>query len=244
MNTDRPDKTESPFTVDAGHFQLEMDLVSYSRDHNTRDGADIRAESWAIAPVNLKVGLLNDLDFQLIIESYNRVWIKDQGNRAVVKQSGFGDVTLRLKKNFWGNDGGKTAFGVMPFVKLPTNQDNLGNNSVEGGIIFPLAVDLGAGWGVGAMTEVDFLRDEEGGGHHAELVNTITFGHQIMGRLDGYVEFFSAVSTESDSSWVGTIDAGFTYALSENAQLDAGVNVGITRSAEDVNPFIGFSYRF
>ena len=25
LNTDRPDKTESPFTVDAGHYQIELD---------------------------------------------------------------------------------------------------------------------------------------------------------------------------------------------------------------------------
>ncbi len=28
MSTDRPDKTESPYTVDAGHFQWEMDLAN------------------------------------------------------------------------------------------------------------------------------------------------------------------------------------------------------------------------
>src|SRR5207247_8308607 len=27
MNTDRPDKTESPYTVDAGHFQVEADVL-------------------------------------------------------------------------------------------------------------------------------------------------------------------------------------------------------------------------
>jgi len=30
MATDRPDKTESAYTVDAGHFQVEMDLLSYT----------------------------------------------------------------------------------------------------------------------------------------------------------------------------------------------------------------------
>src|SRR6266436_4230281 len=35
MVADRPDKTESPYTVDAGHFQVETDLVSYTRDHDT-----------------------------------------------------------------------------------------------------------------------------------------------------------------------------------------------------------------
>src|SRR5215208_5769920 len=35
LSTDRPDKTESPYTVDAGHVQIEMDLASYSYDrHN------------------------------------------------------------------------------------------------------------------------------------------------------------------------------------------------------------------
>ena len=29
MSTDRPDKTESPYTVDAGHFQIESDLFAY-----------------------------------------------------------------------------------------------------------------------------------------------------------------------------------------------------------------------
>ena len=29
-NTDRPDKTEGPYTVDAGHVQIEMDLANYS----------------------------------------------------------------------------------------------------------------------------------------------------------------------------------------------------------------------
>ena len=57
-------------------------------------------------------------------------------------QSGIGDFTTRLKINLWGDDGGKTAFALLPFIKFPTSTDNLGNNAVEGGVIFPLAVKL------------------------------------------------------------------------------------------------------
>ena len=32
LTRDGPGKTESPYTVDAGHFQIEMDLVSYTFD--------------------------------------------------------------------------------------------------------------------------------------------------------------------------------------------------------------------
>jgi len=244
MNTDRPDKTESPYTVDAGHFQVEMDLAAYTRDHTTADGADERTESWALAPVNLKLGLMNDLDAQIILETYNRARVKDERSGAVTKQSGFGDVTLRLKKNFWGNDGGKTAFGVMPFLKLPTNQDGFGNNAVEGGLILPFAVELPAGWDMGTMMEFDFLQDADGSGSHVDFVNTATFGHKLIGALDGYVEFFSAVSTEPESHWVGTVDVGITYALTADLRLDAGVNIGVSRTADDLNPFVGVSYRF
>lgn len=244
MSTDRPDKTESAYTVDAGHFQFEMDLVSYTYDRERASGVDTRVDAWAIAPINLKVGLCNQVDLQVVVETWNDVQTKTSGAGATLHQRGFGDVTTRLKYNFWGNDGGRTAFAAMPFVKLPTNQDDLGNNSVEGGLILPLAVALPYDFGMGLMTEFDYNRDSTGNGHHTEFINTITFSRDIVGNLGGYVEFFSLVSAEEDSDWVGTVDLGLTYGLTENVQLDAGVNIGVTKSADDVNPFVGLSWRF
>lgn len=243
MSTDRPDKTESPYTVDAGHFQIELDLVNYSYDrHNpARDGTLVR--TWAIAPLNLKVGLLNNLDVQLVLQPHTYVHTSDPA-AGVSRQRGFGDLVTRVKWNLWGNDGGATAFALMPYFKLPTNQDQLGNHSVEGGLIAPLAVELPAGWGMGLMTQLDVVRDTRSSGYHPEFVNTVTFGHDIIGDLGGYVEFFSSVSAERGASWVGTVDLGLTYALTKNLQLDAGINIGVTRAADDFNPFVGLSFRF
>jgi hypothetical protein len=246
MSTDRPDKTESPYTVDAGHFQFEMDLVSYSYDKERAAGVTTQVDAWSVSPINLKVGLCNQVDLQVVIETWNQVRTKTRGGTspATVRQSGFGDVTTRLKYNFWGNDGGKTAFAAMPFLKLPTNQDDLGNNSVEGGVILPLAVELPLDFGLGLMAEFDFNRDGMGDGYHAEFVNSITVGRDIIGRLGGYVEFFSLVSAEEGSKWIGTVDFGMTYGLTERVRLDAGVNIGVTKAADDVNPFVGMSWRF
>jgi len=244
MSTDRPDRTESPYTVDAGHFQIEMDVLSYAYDRDNGLPGDTRVESVSIAPMNLKVGLCNRADLQLVLETYTSVRTHVRATRQVEKQRGFGDILVRVKGNMWGNDGGPTALALMPYVKLPTNQDDLGNNSVEGGLIAPLAVELPRGWGMGLMTQFDYVRDEGARGHHPEFVNTITFGHHIVGDLDGYIEFFSAVSTERGSEWIGTVDAGFTYGLTDDIQLDAGINIGVTRSADDWNPFLGISWRF
>jgi hypothetical protein len=244
MATDRPDKTESPYTVDAGHFQLEMDVLNYSYDRDNGLPGDTRIETVSIAPMNLKVGLCNRADLQLMLEPYTSIRTHVRSDRQVQNQRGFGDVTIRLKGNIQGNDEGPTGLAVMPYVKLPTNQDHVGNNSVEGGLIIPFTADLPGGWGVGIMTQFDANRDEVGRGHHAEFVNSITFGHHIARDMSAYVEFFSAVSTERGSEWVGTFDFGFTYGLTPDIQLDGGMNVGVTRSADDLNPFLGISWRF
>ena len=242
LQTDRPDKTESPFTVDAGHFQVEADILNYAYDRHNAARTDTRVETVSIAPMNLKVGLRNDVDLQLGLETYLSVRTHDLASGTVQRNRGFGDVLLRAKWNAWGNDGGATAFGVMPYLKLPTNQDNL--NSAEGGVILPFALELPAGWSMGLMTQLDLIRDVNGSGYHPEFLNSITFGHDIVGNLAGYVEFFSAASTESGADWVGTLDVGLTFGLTEDIQLDGGVNIGVTRAADDINPFIGISWRF
>jgi hypothetical protein len=244
MSTDRPDKTESPYTVDAGHFQLEVDFVSHTRDHDTSNGGDTRVASYAVAPLNLKAGLFNNVDFQLILETWNKTKTEDRVAGSVVRQSGFGDIVPRLKLNLWGNDGGRTAMAVMPFVKIPTSQDNLGNDAVESGVIFPLAVELPKGFSLGIMSEFDMMRNGADSGYHPEFINSITLGHDIIGKLGGYLEFFSQVSTEKDTAWIGTVDLGLTYGVTPNLRLDIGVNIGVTRSADDFNPFAGMSFRF
>jgi hypothetical protein len=237
LNTDRPDQTESPYTVDAGHFQLEMDFFKLTYDRHNPDG--VRSETWNIAAVNLKVGLLNNVDLQIVLDNY----IAARTGNPSTQTSGFGDITARLKINLWGNDGGATAFGLMPFVKLPLDASNLRNGRTEGGLIVPFVVELPGGWGLGLMTEVDFVSDD-GGGYDTEWVNSITLSRGLIGKLGGYVEFFSVIGHAPGFDWQGQVDVGFTYGLADNVQFDFGCNFGVTKSAPDYQPFTGFTIRF
>ena len=58
------------------------------------------------------------------------------------------------------------------------------------------------------------------------------------------MELFSWVSAEPGSPWVGTFDTGLIHWPTENIQVNAGVNIGLTRSADDWNPFASFAWRF
>ena len=238
LSTDRPDVTESAYTVDAGHVQIEIDFLNYTCDRSA--GGEVT--TWNTAPINFKIGLLNHMDLQIVFDSYVHEKNRDAGRSTTT--TGVGDLTFRMKMNLWGNDGGQTALALMPFVKLPTHSRGLGNDSIEGGLIIPFAVSLPGDWGMGLMTEVDVLRNEADSGYHLDLVNSITFSHDLVGDLGGYVEFVSILSAESGSRWQATFNMGLTYALTADIQLDGGCNIGVTDAAEDLHPFVGASFRF
>jgi hypothetical protein len=247
MSTDRPDQTESAYTVDAGHYQIEMSLFDFSRDRRNAEHDGSRADTYTYGSTNFKMGVLNNVDLQFVFDPYIIERSRERNEDGEIfheTRQGMGDLTTRVKINLWGNDGGKTALALMPYVKIPTNQENLGNNDVEGGLIIPLSVSLPLGWDMGVMTQLDIVREEGKRRYHTEFFNTITFGHRIIGNLNGYAEFAAQVDTRNASRWAGQVDAGLTYGLTDDIQLDIGVNVGVTRPADDVNPFIGLSLRF
>jgi hypothetical protein len=238
LSTDRPDTTESPYTVDAGHFQLELSFVDLSFDDS--DGGEVRSVS--VAPLLLKVGLTNSIDLALGLDPYTQVRVDDGVDTTT--ESGFGDAVLRLKANLWGNDGGDTAFAVMPFIKLPTADDSLGNDDVEGGLIVPFGLDLGNDFSMGLMVEFDIIRDAADEGYAVDFVHTATIGRPLTGDLSGYVEYAGFYNLNADEDYRAYFDAGLTYGLTDDIQLDAGVRVGLTEAAEDFGFFTGIALRY
>lgn len=233
FSTDRPDKTESPYSVDAGRFQVEIDLFGYTRE---REGGE-RATLVNAGTFNLKYGVARNADLQLIAAPYLRL---DRNGR---RTEGVGDVTVRLKRNLWGNDGGPTALALMPYVTLPTATDGLGADRAEFGVIVPFAWAFSERVGLGAMTELDVVGRERGE-YQASFINSATLSAAVTEKLGAYVELFTERATERGSRWVVTGDMGLTYALTEDVQLDAGANIGLTRAADDLNVFLGLSRRF
>ena len=243
MSPDRPDKTDSPFTVDAGHFQLEMDYANFTYDAPTAAHGNLKTEDYQIAPMNVKVGVLKNMDFQLVLSPYQWQRIEDKTTGTLEKYSGFGDITPRIKVNLIGNDGGFFALALIPFVTIPTAQDHLGNGAVEGGLGIPYAFDV-PNWDVGFQTTFNNDRNEVGSGYHVEFDNSVSIGHTVIGPLEYHVEFFSSLTTEQNSSWIGTFDTWFTYQANKNLCLDAGVYIGVTKAPDDWHPWVGMTWRY
>lgn len=228
LSTDRPDTTESAYSVDPGHFQFETELAAF-----TRDGGEWT--EYALAEINAKYGLTRSSDIQFVIPSYINVRNGPEG---------FGDMEVRLKYNVWGNDGGDTAFALMPFVKLPTASDELGNGEMEGGLIAPFAFSAPNDWSCAVMGEIDVSADEGGGGHHLVGVVTATAGHDITANTAGFVEVVGIFSADDAEDTEAYFNCGITWAITETWQLDGGLRVGLTDAAADLTPFLGLSAKF
>lgn len=239
LSTDRPDTTESPYSVDAGHFQVEVEAISWSRDK-----VGTTTSTTTNASVNVKAGLTDAIDVQAVLDPFVNVRVKDGPAGINESVTGVGDLTARLKWNLWGNDGGQTAFALMPFVTLPTHSKKLNpDREVTGGLIAPLAVDLGEGWSLGVMLELDAVRNAANDGYVAEWLQSITIGHDIVGDLAGFAEVVNITNAERQTPGQTYLDLGVTFAFTPDVQFDAGTNLGLTSASEDVRLFLGISVR-
>lgn len=239
LSTDRPDTTESPYTVDAGHLQLELSFADLTLDRNGRSGS---SSTFAVAPMLLKVGLTNSVDLQLGFDPWSESRDRDADSNLETF-SGFGDTTVRLKINAFGNDSGPIAMAVMPYLTFPTAASGLGTDEVQGGVILPIAFQLPADFTLGLMAELDLVHDAERDRHHAEFVHSITVSRPIIADLSAFIEYAGVAPFEDHAEYLASLNTGITHALTPNAQLDAGVRIGLNAAADDLGLFVGLSLR-
>jgi hypothetical protein len=246
LDTDRPDTTESPHTIDAGHYQVELSFAEYVLDRRSRDQQTTKALS--VLPMLLKVGLLDNVDLQLGIEPFNWERDKDRPSGQAQELRGFGDSELRLKINLWGNEEGKewsTAFALLPHVSIPTGTGGLSEDHVEGGLILPLEIQLPYDFSLAVEAEVETQHsDAQGGRTVLDFGHTASLSRTIFGDLSGFLEYAGFSSLNRDHRYQGYVDFGLMYRIGKDIQLDGGMRVGVTQAADDVGFFSGISLRF
>ena len=242
FNTDRPTKSNVPYTVDAGHFQYEGDLFIHGFDNTSTPDSQI--SSWVIGNPTFKLGLLSNVDVEVNFSAYNSIVTTTPSTGASSMVSGFGDVFTRFKVNLWGNDGGTTAMALIPYVKIPTAPLGVGNRYAEGGLIAPLAIALPAGFNAIVMGEVDYLKNPNDDSYHANFPALININHKIGESVTAYAEIYANWSTHRDVRDVYTADFALAWSPMPNFQLDIGVNIGLVPAAPPYQIYAGIAQRF
>ena len=232
---DRPNKAAAPCTVDAGHWQVEVDAADFTHD---RTGG-VTTDFGLFASTNFKYGVSKTLDLELNVAPYEVLAVSGQG-----RVSGFGDLTARAK---WAVVGGDVPITLAPFIKIPTATRAIGNGAVEGGLVVPIGFNLPHGLALAINPEVDALHDGAGNGTHAAYAFSAVVSHAMGPEFIGAVEVWGAENEDpAGHLHQASFDLGLAWIplKDQNLQLDAGTNLGLTHDTPAVNVYAGVSRRF
>ena len=230
MVTDRPTRTDSPYSVPAEHFQLEMDALTFG--HYADDSIEI--DDWSIAPFNLKYGFTDRVDVQLLFTPYQYNKVLEGGDEAV--DDGIGPAGLRFKINLAGNEGTGTAVALLPYIIAPTRGIEKLDYTVYG-LAVPVSFPLDAGRAIGAEAGVEQLGDIRTFGRAS-----VVFTSPVAGGWSGFVELYGIMDGfDDEDGQIVTLDVGGVFAPRDDFALDLGVYYGITSDAENWRVFAGLS---
>ena len=160
------------------------------------------------------------------------------------KNDGNGDFQISIKKNVWVNDDRKSAFGLMTYIKLPTADNGIGNNKVEGGIIFPFSTNISDTLNADLMFETDYVYDDDEQNFYIEFIISGLLGINIQNSLGFYSEIIAIKSNDVDYKVSNIIGFGATYSLSKNLIFDIGLNHRLLGKGDDFNIFSGYTFLY
>ena len=241
FSTDRPGKSHSSKTVDAGHFQIESDFIIYSKDAGGEDRPTTR--SYSVGTPIIKFGVTTSIDFEVATALFNHLSQTGGGSPPLVAR-GFGDTSLGAKINLFGNNSGNQSLALLPFVKLPTAATGIGNGYAEYMLNAPYTIDAKP-WSLTLEPNFGLLRNSTNTGYRENYGFIANLNRSFLSdKLTAAIEVATDFSSEPGAQPKVSIDPSIQYLLTRDLQLDAGVYIGLNRATPRYIAYTGISYRY
>jgi len=244
ISTDRPDHTESPDAVAQGHFQLE---TGYTFTYDREKGNRLRSHT---APqALLRIGLRKDLELRLAWEGYG--WAhhaaskRTGGDRSATPdgwEQGGHDFSIGFKHKLWEQDGLLPHFGILWEISTPSGSANVSSGDVDSQVAFLWAYDLTDA--VQVAGNVVLAVPTQDGHRFFQTAASLTLGVDLTDRLGAYVEYYGFYPNTHHSDCAHTLNAGFTYLITNDLQLDIRSGFGLNEEADDLLAGVGLSWRW
>lgn len=274
LSSDQADRIPSPYTVDAGHVQVETELVNYFyANRSERLFTDTYTRVTELFTWNpcIKIGLCKSADFEVQVSSFSKSF------HDSISTAG-GTYYLSGLQSY----GLHTAPGSYPtmFTNSPTRYDFRASSTGFGAVSPKFKINLwGNDGGPTSLAIIPFLHipvngnsdvngglaipfairlpkgfslklDSEAfsvsgfGQREAGFQNSVSITKTLNRRFEVFANFSSYVTTRPLSEWGGYAGFGGTYNFTRNFQAYAGMRFGLTSNAYDYNPYFGVVVRF
>ncbi|MDA3943120.1 MAG: transporter [Bacteroidetes bacterium] len=231
--TDRPDQTESSVVVPLKSLQIETGFVLENDENDL-----IKQKSFTYNTTLLRFGLLKNFELRLGLE-YLGEKVEIKKNDTLNSFSGLSPISTGFKVKIADEDGWKPEIAFLGGLVLPFTANDDFKPDYSAATIrfafshtiserFSLGYNLGAEWGGETAIPGYFY--------------SIAIGIGLAENLGLFVESYGLIPEEGVSEHL--FDAGFTYLIIPNFQLDLSGGIGLNNNAIDNFISLGFTYRF
>lgn len=221
--TDRPDQTESSSTVPKNSLQIESGMLLRFAEEG-----EISLREIAIPSTLFRYGISKGLEIRVVNQYVN---IKEENSGKEI--SGITDLEVGVKIQLLKNENKNTEIAFLSHMILPTGTKEVSFEKV--GTINKLSISHQLGDKVGLGYNVGYNYFGIGNGF---LTYSMALGVEISERAGLYVEPYGDIGIFNEH--LANIDAGFTYLLKDNFQLDFSFGTGLNYTMNYLSA--GFSW--
>ncbi|WP_298893419.1 transporter [uncultured Psychroserpens sp.] len=229
--TDRPDATEASSTVGKGVLQIETGGLYESFEENS-----VTSQSYTFNTTLVRYGILDNIELRLgwdFVEGVTKV----NGNKLDNVTSGLSPLLLGVKIDITEEKNGMPEIALIGHV-FPLFSASKDYRPETTGVDFrfslshTLSENSSLGYNIGAQWGDD--------SSEAAAIYTLAYGYSFTDKFGMYAELYGDLPEDSSANhyW----DAGLTYLISNDLQLDAYVGTSITEG-QDILIGLGASFR-
>jgi hypothetical protein len=229
--TDRPDATEASSTVGKGVFQIESGGLYESFKDNS-----ITFEAYTYNTTLLRYGILDNIELRVGWDFVEGV-AKVNGNRFDNVTSGLSPLLLGVKIDIAEEKNGMPEVAIIGHVfPLFSASKDYRPETTAVDFRFAFSHTLSEKSNIGYNLGAQWGNDSP----EAEAIYTVSYGYSLTDRFGMYAELYGDLPEDSSANhyW----DAGFTYLVSNDLQLDAYFGTSITEG-QDLLLGLGASFR-
>jgi len=230
--TDRPDQTESSALIPNGLLQVETGSF-----FEEVEKFGVKDKSTTFNTTLLRYGLLDNLEFRLgfsfmeIRREFNDIKFDDTA-------SGFSPLALGVKIGVIQEKGTLPEIAFLSHVNFPflASQDfKTKSTGIDFRFTFAhtLSEKSSLGYNLGMAWDGDITT--------ANYIYTIAYGYSISDKVGAFLEIYGNLPENSHFNHLW--NAGLTYLIENNIQLDISGGTGITQNVQDLFLSAGISFR-
>ncbi len=221
--SDRPGQTEASSTIPKGSLQMESGAqVGFIEDNVVK-------ERQVLAPVTLfRYGLTNGIEIRV----FNQLeQVKNQINDTEI--NGISDLEIGTKVQLLKKDSISTKIVFLSHLVLPTGSTNLTNGNF--GTINKLSISHKINEKVNLGYNLIYNYFGTGNG---DVTYTLSFSIGISEKVGIYMESYGGFI--EFENYLSNFDAGMTYLVKNNLQLDFSFGTGVNNQMNYISA--GFSW--